>query len=230
MSLRARLDVLHAHLRASPFFFRLTLGTRLLLAMGFIPTGMVKIAGRRFTTIPTSDPIGLLFETLYQGGGLYWRFLGGVQVTAGILILIPATATLGAILFFPLMLNIFAITVSYGFGNTRFITGPMVLAALYLLCWDYDRLRPVIFTGTYGDGLMLPSPVRRLCANWEVLTYWIGAVAGIGFFWTLRFPAPDFLPLLLLVATTMSALVAGAGAVRVLISPAGGPNASSSLH
>lgn len=216
MPLAHALDRLHARVRATPFLYRFTLGIRLLLAMGFIPTGMVKLTGQRFTVMPPETPVGALFETLYQGGGLYWRFLGAVQVSAGILILIPATATLGAILFFPFMVNIFVITVSYGFVGTPFITGPMVLAALYLLCWDYDRLRAVLFSGRYGDGQALPEPVRSLGVGWELAAYRVGAVAGVAFFWSMRLPAPEGTRAVCMAITGAAVLAAGFGAVRSL--------------
>ena len=84
IDLARRLDRLHGRVRANPILYRFALSTRLLLAMGFIPTGMVKLLGLRFTRLGVDNPVGLLFETLYQGGGFYWRFLGAVQVCADI--------------------------------------------------------------------------------------------------------------------------------------------------
>jgi len=52
--------------RSRPVLYRLTLGTRLLLAVGFIPTGTVKLLGRRFTSMSPESDIGLFFETLYR--------------------------------------------------------------------------------------------------------------------------------------------------------------------
>src|ERR1700749_5079192 len=77
--------------RARPLLYRLTLGTRLLLAVGFIPAGMVKLLGRRFTLMSPESDIGGFFETLYRSG-LYWQFLGLTQVAAGLLVLWNATA------------------------------------------------------------------------------------------------------------------------------------------
>ena len=54
------LDSLSVRIRSIPFFWRLTLLTRILLAAGFIPTGMVKLLGQRFTLIPDDTPIGAL--------------------------------------------------------------------------------------------------------------------------------------------------------------------------
>jgi hypothetical protein len=191
-SILSSMDRLHARVRANPFLYRFALGTRMLLAMGFIPTGMVKLMGHRFTAIGTDTEVGRFFEALYQGGGLYWHFLGAVQVTAGVLILFPATATLGAIIFFPFILNIFVITLSYHFKGTPFVTGPMVLASHFLLCWDYDRLRPVLFPGRYGEGQTTPLPARvvSLGSRWEVATYWIGGIAGFCIFAAIRGQVP----------------------------------------
>jgi hypothetical protein len=157
----------------------------------------------------TDSPAGLLFEALYDGGGMYWRFLGAVQVAAGVLILVPATATLGAMIFFPLILNIFVITVSYGFRGTPFVTGPMVLAALYLLCWDYDRLRGIVLSGAYGEGQVLDPPVRGLEARWEGMAYAAGGVAMMGVLTAMRIPVPAR------AAFVMACLAIGAAAAVV---------------
>ena len=54
-------------------------------------------------------------------------------------------ATLGAVLFLPIMLNIFVITISYYFAATPVITGLMLLANVYLLVWDWPRLSVVVW-------------------------------------------------------------------------------------
>jgi hypothetical protein len=98
------------------------------------------VLGNRFTLLSVDTPIGFFFEALYRTG-FYWKFLGLCQLAAAMLLLIPRTATVGALVYFPLILNIFVITVSLGFSGTPFITGLMLLANIYLLCWDYDKLK-----------------------------------------------------------------------------------------
>ena len=71
--------------------------------------------------------------------------VGLMQVAAGVLLLIPGTALLGALLYLPIIVNIFVITVAMEFRGTWVIVGAMLLANLYLLAWDYDRLRNVLF-------------------------------------------------------------------------------------
>lgn len=171
--------------RARPLLYRLTLGTRLLLAVGFIPTGMVKLLGRRFTLMSPESDIGGFFETLYRSG-LYWHFLGLTQVVAGLLVLRNATATVGAIAFFGIMLNVFVITLSYDFHFTPVVTGLMLLATLYLLLWDYDRLRGVFGLGVEDGAADTQMPRHRLSGALERGAYVAGLVFGLGFFFGTR--------------------------------------------
>ncbi len=155
-SLQERMQQLHTRARHVPALHRLAVVTRMLLALAFVPTAIVKVQGLRFTVLSTSTPIGYFFEAMYQSGG-YWRFLGWSQLIAGVLLLIPATATLGALVFFPIILNIFVITVALNFTGTPQVTGLMLLASLFLLCWDYHRFAPIAWGPRAGYDV-LPSP------------------------------------------------------------------------
>lgn len=206
------LDQIHARARRWPPFQRLAIISRILLALAFIPTGLVKLLGERFTVLTVDNPIGLFFEAMYQSGA-YWNFIGTAQVVAGVLLLIPRTSTLGAVLFFPIILNIFVITVSLGFQGTPIITGGMLLAAIFLLCWDYDRLKAVLWPpesrAPYGR-----APIGRL----ERVGYAIGTLAGLGVFgWTRGFvPRTLVGPLLLLgLVAALIVLIAWIRAARV---------------
>ena len=134
------LDYAHAKVNEQKWLRVFTVCTRILLALGFIPSGLTKVLGNRFTLLSVDTPIGFFFEALYRTG-FYWKFLGLCQLAAAMLLLIPRTATVGALVYFPLILNIFVITVSLGLSVTPFITGLMLLANIYLLCWDYDKLK-----------------------------------------------------------------------------------------
>ncbi len=129
----------HRWARAQPWLGRFTLMNRLLLAMAFIPTGLVKATGQRFTSLPVENPVGFFFEAMVRTGP-YWHFIGLVQIAAAVCLLVPATATLGAVLFLPVILSIFLITWGVGFQGTVWVTGGMLLAVVYLVCWDGDRI------------------------------------------------------------------------------------------
>jgi hypothetical protein len=178
--MEAFLDRLHAWARRSPPFQRLAIISRILLGLAFIPTGLVKMLGERFTIISVENPIGAFFEAMYQTGA-YWQFLGFAQMLAGVLLLVPRTATLGAVVFFPIALNIFVITVALDFRGTTYLSGSILLAAVFLLCWDYDRLKAIVWPPARKSAAPNP-PVGKL----ERIGYLMGTAAGLGFFSGLR--------------------------------------------
>ncbi|HYG12081.1 MAG TPA: hypothetical protein VD835_19195 [Pyrinomonadaceae bacterium] len=140
MERQSALDRAHAGVRENSWLRIFTVFTRILLALGFTPSGITKVLGNRFTILGIDNPVGFFFEAMYRTG-FYWRFLGLCQLAAALLLLIPRTATIGALVYFPLILNIFVITVALEFRGTPIITGLMLLANIYLLCWDYDKLK-----------------------------------------------------------------------------------------
>jgi hypothetical protein len=117
--------------------------TRYLLAFAFIPSGMKKILGQRFTNIGTDNPIGYFFEALFRTG-MYWNFLGWGQLIAAILMMTQLFSTLGNLIFFFIVSNIFIITVSMHFTGTWLIALLMLFASTCLILWDANRLQYII--------------------------------------------------------------------------------------
>ncbi len=171
------LDRLFHWIRSSRLLLRFTVFTRIMLAAGFIPTGLVKLFGQRFTTIPVDEPIGAFFEAMYQTG-LFWNFIGATQFAAGILLLVPRCAHVGAMVFLPVVVSINIINVALGFGLTTVITLFMVLAVLYLLLWDYDRFRSIL-TNRPLEGPAVPF--HRL-DRWETAGFTVFALTLLAFF------------------------------------------------
>ena len=121
--------------------------TRYLIGFAFVFASIKKIQGRRFTTDSGAEnPINTawhFFETLYQSG-LYWKFIGVGQLIAGLLLMTQRYSKLGAVVFFPVIANVFVITISYDFRGTPIITGLMLLANILLLIWDWDTLKILV--------------------------------------------------------------------------------------
>src|SRR5688572_9437621 len=116
---------------------------RLSLAVAYVISGFVKIKGERFAAgLSHNHPLGQYFDALLNTG-YYYTFIGVGQVIVAILLLIPRTALLGAISSFPIILNICVLTYSVRFEGTRAATF-LLLANLFLLCWDYDRLKSIL--------------------------------------------------------------------------------------
>ncbi|MDQ4123099.1 MAG: DoxX family membrane protein [Acidobacteriota bacterium] len=142
MKIEETLDKIHESAILNVWLQRFTIFTRVMIAVGFVPSGMKKVLGLPFTQLGVETPMGYFFDALYKTGGWY-EFIGWAQVVAAILLLIPRTATLGALIFFPIIINIAVLTNSMDFAGTKVITIFMALAATYLLCWDYDKLKPI---------------------------------------------------------------------------------------
>jgi len=145
MRLQIILDGIHASMTHRWYLQLFTAFTRILLAVGFIPPSYTKIMHRPFTVLPDSNPVGHYFNALYQTG-FYYEFLGWGQMIAAILLLFPRTAHWGALMFLPIIVNIAVLTASVGFKGTWVITLLISFAAFWLVAWDYDRLKSIIFS------------------------------------------------------------------------------------
>jgi uncharacterized membrane protein YphA (DoxX/SURF4 family) len=116
---------------------------RFALAVALLISGYVKLSGERFAAgLSHNHPLGQYFDALLNTG-YYYTFIGAGQVIVAILLLIPRTALIGAISSFPITLNICVLAYSVRFEGTRMATF-LLLANLFLLCWDYDRLKSIL--------------------------------------------------------------------------------------
>ena len=141
---------LYFELRRNKWLRYFSIFCRIALAFGFIPSGMVKVMGERFTGLPSNHPLGHYFDALYLTA-YYYTFIGVCQLIAALLLLIPRTSLLGAILYFPIIVNICVLTYATRFEGTRIAT-LMLLANLFLLVWDYERLKYILpFSRSDGD-------------------------------------------------------------------------------
>ncbi len=145
MKLENILDAIHVSITRRWWLQLFTVFTRILLAVGFIPPSIKKILHQPFTILPDSNPVGHYFNALYQTG-FYYEFLGWAQLAAALLLLFPRTAHIGALMFLPIIANIAVLTTSVGFVGTWILTILMTLAATWLVAWEYDRLKPILFS------------------------------------------------------------------------------------
>jgi uncharacterized membrane protein YphA (DoxX/SURF4 family) len=139
---------------------------RLLIGFSFIPSGIKKILGRPFTMLSPETPIGYFFDALYKTG-IYYQFLGWVQFIAAILLMSQRFATLGAALFFAIIINIWMITIALHFSGTWVITSLLVLANIILLIWDAHKFLP-IFNSQNRD-MVAHSTIIAHDKIWEFL-------------------------------------------------------------
>jgi len=144
MSISSTLDRLHSRAKQNSWLWLFSIFCRLALAAGFFPAGMVKIIGERFASgLSVNHPMGHYLEALHHTG-YYYTFIGVVQIAAAIMLLIPRTVTLGAFLYFPIILNICILTYAVRFEGSLFTAPLMVLANLFLLGWNYEKWKYIL--------------------------------------------------------------------------------------
>ena len=138
-----KFEELYYEAKSDKWFQNLALFCRISLAASFLPAGYVKIMGQRFAEgLSHHHPLARYFEALLATG-YYYTFIGITQVITAILILIPRTALLGTLIYFCMIINITVLTYATRFHGTRIVT-IMALACLYLLLWDYERIKHIL--------------------------------------------------------------------------------------
>ena len=156
-----RIEEIYYKAKSDKWFRWFAVFCRIALAASFIPAGFVKIMGERFAAgLPSNNPLGHYFDALYLTG-YYYTFIGIAQIIIAILLLIPRTSLLGALMYFPIIVNICVLTYATRFDGTRGVT-MMVLASLFLLIWDYDRLKHILpFKQPKTDPPVLKKPLGK---------------------------------------------------------------------
>jgi uncharacterized membrane protein YphA (DoxX/SURF4 family) len=176
MTVLSKLDQLHFRARENRWLQYFAVFNRVGLAAGFLPSGFIKIVGERFTDLSVNHPMGNYLEALHLTG-YYYTFIGILQVVAAILLLIPRTVTLGALLYFPIILNICILSHAVRFEGSLLSSPLMVLANLYLLCWDYHKLKYLFpFYHTSASAVL---PQKEMISNKFPTFFFTGVVATV---------------------------------------------------
>lgn len=162
MSLSSTLDRLHARATQNSWLWLFSIFCRLALAAGFFPAGIVKLLDERFASgLSVNHPMGSYLEALHHTG-YYYTFIGVVQVAAAIMLLVPRTVTLGAFLYFPVILNITILTYAVRFDGSLFTAPLMTLANLFLLGWNYEKWKYILpFNRPAPENIETDAPARE---------------------------------------------------------------------
>lgn len=150
----------YSKIKVNKWYWLFSIFCRLSLAFAFIVAGLVKIIGERFASgLSTIHPMGAYLEALHHTG-YYYTFIGIVQVIAAIMLLIPRTVTLGALLYFPIIVNIWLLSFAVRFEGSIVTSPLMVLANLYLLVWNYDKLRYILPLRQFSNLGIIQKPKK----------------------------------------------------------------------
>lgn len=146
------------NIKSNRWYWLFSIFCRLTLSFAFIVAGMVKIVDERFASgLSEIHPMGAYLEALHHTG-YYYTFIGIAQVVAAVLLLIPRTVTLGALLYLPIIVNICLLSFAVRFEGSIVTSPLMVLANLYLLVWNYDRLRYMLPFRKFSELKIIHKP------------------------------------------------------------------------
>jgi hypothetical protein len=127
------------------------LGVRLALAASLLEYGMTKVIPTQFPAPPLTalvTPVGemtlsaLLWTTIGSAPG-YQIFSGCIEVLAGILLLVPRTLTLGALLALISLAQVLALNMAFDIG-VKLVTMHLIVMALILLAPSATRLADAV--------------------------------------------------------------------------------------
>ncbi len=160
MSTLDKFENFYITIKANRWYWLFSIFCRVTLAFGFIMAGMVKIMDERFASgLSEIHPMGSYLVALYHTG-YYYTFIGIIQVLAAILLLIPRTVTLGALVYFPIILNICILSFAVRFEGSLVTSTLMVFANLFLFVWNYDKLKYIIPFKHSPNYLILEKPKK----------------------------------------------------------------------
>jgi len=177
MSISSKLDQLHLEITGNKWLHYFAIFLRLSLAFGFITSGIVKIMGERFASgLSVNHPMGQYLVALHHTG-FYYTFVGVVQVIAAILLLVPRTVILGALLYFPVILNICVLSYAVRFEGSILTSPLMVLGCLFLIFWNYDKIKYIL----PFDHSIVPNaiPKQKNLSNKFPTKFFLGVIATV---------------------------------------------------
>jgi uncharacterized membrane protein YphA (DoxX/SURF4 family) len=116
---------------------------RFLIGFAFLPAALKKVLGQPFTD-PSNRGRFHDFLDAFHATGWFYGFVGGLQLTAAVLLCTQRFATAGALVALPILTAITAFCWSTGVYPTATVATLMWLGTVGLVVWDLDKWRGVL--------------------------------------------------------------------------------------
>jgi len=142
-------DVLH-RVRDARWANLFVVNLRILLGFAFVPAGLKKVLNQPFTDPQNTGPFHEFLHA-FHATGLFYQFVGLVQLTIAVLLMTQRLATLGALMALPVFTTIAVLCWSTKATFTAIMVTLMLLASIGLSLWDYERWRHVLHSGHVAD-------------------------------------------------------------------------------
>lgn len=132
-----------SQLRSARWANLLVVNLRILLGFAFLPAGLKKVLGQRFTDAANTGAFHEFLHAFYATG-FFYRFVGAVQLLIAVLLMTQSFATLGALLALPVFTAITVLCWSTGAVFTGLMSTLMLLGTASLCAWDSVAWRDVL--------------------------------------------------------------------------------------
>ena len=164
------LDVRRTNYTTLHKWFRLYL--RFALAAQMFYYGTAKIIPTQFpppALVTLVRPVGDLSLTdllwVFVGASMpYQMFTGWAEMLAGVLLIVPCTATLGALIALADLIQVLVLNMTYDFGLKQ-ISFHLIALSLFLLAPDFRRLINVLLLGRAAEASRQPALFGTLRSN-----------------------------------------------------------------
>lgn len=110
------------------------------MGLTFIISGIRKLPGIEFTSLPNENPVGAYFNAMYETG-FYWNFIGYFQISIGFLIFLNRFVVISSLFMMPVTINIFLLSIVLQMKGTPIITSAMLLGNIFLLIWHFKNYK-----------------------------------------------------------------------------------------
>ncbi len=117
---------------------------RILLGFAFVPAGLKKVIYQPFTDPQNTGAFHEFLHSFYATG-VFYQFVGGVQLLIAVLLMTQTFATLGALMALPVITAITVFCWSTGVIPTATVATMMLAGTLALIAWDMDRWLTIVF-------------------------------------------------------------------------------------
>ena len=153
----------------------------MLIGFAFIPAGLKKLLGQPFTA-PANTGVFHDFLHAFHSTGLFYQFVGALQLTAAVVLITQRHATLGAVLIAPILIAIFVFSWSTGVVPTAIVVTLMSVGLLALLLWDIQQWKMLLGLTTPAPPVIPPVVTMRLWdrCGWLILFLYFGNTAITG--------------------------------------------------
>lgn len=152
---------------------------RILIGFAFLPSGLKKLLNQPFTD-PNNTGVFHEFLHAFYATGMFYRFVGAMQLVIAVLLMTQVFATVGALMALPVFVVITVLCWSTQVYFTAVVASLMLLGIVGLVAWDFSKWRGVVATRARPGALpserddLIDITLWRWCGTMILVLY--GAV------------------------------------------------------